>query len=504
LRQNLFAAYAQDDWHPVPNLTLNLGVRYEMTTVPTEAHGKLSTLWDLASSQVHLGSPLFHNSTLKNFEPRVGLSWDPWGNGRTAIHAGGSVYDVLPLPYEFSLMETRAAPFYQGGSASKLPAGSFYTGAFGLLTPDSLSVTYIEQHPKRDYVLEWNLAFQQELAPELTATISYVGTHGVHQPLRIDDANIVEPVATTAGYAWPNPQGSGTVINPNFGQIRSMQWVGSSIYHALQVGVTQQIRHGFQLRGAYTWSKNIDTSSSAIGGDGSTSSVSSLVNFDLKLDRGLSDFNISHAGIIAGIWQIPAPGLRSLPLEWAASGWELGAIFKAHTGTPFTPTFGTDGDPLGLNSSDPWDYPSRLGGSGCNSLVNPGNPNHYIKTECFTLPSAPSQAFFDQYCDPSFSYPTCINLRGNAGRNILPGPSLVNLDSSLIKNTRISRISESFNVQFRAEIFNALNHANFQVPILPDNTDLYDSSGNANDAAGLLTSTTTTSRQIQLGIKLIW
>jgi Carboxypeptidase regulatory-like domain/TonB dependent receptor/TonB-dependent Receptor Plug Domain len=504
LRQSLVAAYLQDDWHPAPNLTLNLGVRYEMTTVPTEVHGKLSTLWSLTDSQAHVGDPLFHNSRYLNFEPRVGLSWDPWGNGRTAIRSGFSVYDVLPLPYEFSLLETRSPPFYEGGTVSKLPPGSFYTGAFGLLTPDSLSETFIEQHPKRNYVLEWNLSLQQELSRYLIATVSYVGTHGVHQPLRIDDANIVQPVATIAGYVWPSPQGSGTVINPNFGEIRSMQWVGSSIYHALQLGLNQRLRNGFSLRTAYTWSRNIDTSSSAIGGDGSISSVSSLVNFDLRLNRGLSDFNINHSGVIAGTWQIPAPRSASGPLEWASKGWELTAIFKAHTGTPFTPTLGTDGDPLGLDSSDPWDYPSRLAGPGCKSLVNPGNVNHYIKTECFSLPAAPSQAFYSQYCDPSFAFPTCINLRGNAGRNILPGPGLINLDSSLIKNTRISGISDRFNVQFRAEVFNLTNRANFQVPTLPDNTDLYDSTGSPNSAAGLLTSTTTTSRQIQLGVKLIW
>src|SRR6202008_208786 len=120
------------------------------------------------------------------------------------------------------------------------------------------------------------------------------------QPLRIDDANIVQPTATPAGYVWPSPQGSGTVINPNFGEIRSMQWMGSSVYHALELGLTERMRRGFQLRAAYTWSRNIDTSSSAIGGDGSISSVSSLVSFDLKLDRGLSDFNISHTAAIAG------------------------------------------------------------------------------------------------------------------------------------------------------------------------------------------------------------
>src|SRR5258708_1689900 len=124
-------------------------------------------------------------------------------------------------------------------------------------------------------------------------------------------------------------------------------------------------------------------------------------------------------------------------------------------------TSGTDGDPLGLGSTDPWAFPNRLSGSGCSSLVNPGNPNNYIKTQCFSVPAAPSQAFYSQYCDPSFTYPTCINLRGNTGRNILIGPGLVNLDFSLAKNTRIG---ESLNVQFRAEAFNVFNRANYQVP----------------------------------------
>jgi hypothetical protein len=208
--------------------------------------------------------------------------------------------------------------------------------------------------------------------------------------------------------------------------------------------------------------------------------------------------------VVAGTWQVPGPHSLSGPLAWTANGWELSALFKANTGVPFTATFGTDGDPLGLNSSDPWDFPSMVKASGCSSLVNPGNPNQYIKTQCFTLPSAPTQAFYNKYCASSFAYPTCINLRGNAGRNILIGPSLANLNFSLVKNNRISRVSERLNLQFRAEVFNLFNHTNFQVPTMPDNTDIFDSGGARNAAAGLLTSTATTSRQIQLGLKVIW
>jgi hypothetical protein len=504
LRENLFGAYAQDNWRIMPNLMLNLGLRYEMTSVPTEVNGKLSTLKNLTDPQPLVGDPLFQNPTRLNFEPRLGLAWDPWGDSRTSVRAGFGLFDVLPLPYEFSLLQTRSAPFYSGGSASKLPAGSFFTGALSQLTPDTLAETWIEQNPRRNYVMQWNFTIQRELARNLTVTAAYVGTRGVHQPLRIDDANIVEPIATSAGYVWPSPSGSGDLINPKFGQIRSMQWEGGSAYHALQLSATQRFHHGFQLYGAYTWGKSIDTSSSSIAGDGFINGMSSLVNFDLKLNRGLSDFNIGQALVIAGTWQLPAVRSSSAVVERIAGGWGLSALFKANTGTPFTATFGTDGDPLGLNSSDPWDYPRRITGSGCQSLVNTGNPNQYIKTQCFSLPAAPSQTFYTTYCDPSFAFPTCINLRGNSGRNILPGPGLANLDFSLIKNNPISRISETFNVQFRAEFFNLTNHTNFQVPTLPDNTDIFDSGGARNASAGLLTSTATTSRQIQLGIKLIW
>jgi hypothetical protein len=223
------------------------------------------------------------------------------------------------------------------------------------------------------------------------------------------------------------------------------------------------------------------------------------------LTRGLSDFNVGRTFVVSGTWQLPSAKSTFAPVAWIASGWELGAIFKANDGVPFTPTFGTDGDPLGLNSSDPWDFPNRLTGPGCGRAVNPGNPNEYIKIGCFAVPTAPSQAFYTQYCDPNVGvYPQCFNLRGNAGRNSLIGPGLAALDFSVFKNNPIRKISENFNVQFRAEFFNILNRANFAVPVSPDNTDIFDSTGAPTGVAGLLTSTTTTAREIQFAVKFIW
>jgi hypothetical protein len=204
--------------------------------------------------------------------------------------------------------------------------------------------------------------------------------------------------------------------------------------------------------------------------------------------------------VIGATWKIPNIASISEPAAWIGNGWELGTIYKVSDGTPFTPSFG--GDPLGQNSNDPWDFPNRLGGPGCSSLIHAGNP-HYIKTECFTVATAPTHLFYDTWCDRSFSFPVCLNLRGNAGRNILTGPGLSNLDFSITKNFPLKRISEAFNVQFRTELFNILNRTNFAVPT-GSSTRLFDGSGAPLGSAGLLKQTATTARQVQFALKLAW
>jgi len=281
-----------------------------------------------------------------------------------------------------------------------------------------------------------------------------------------------------------------------------LMWAGNSSYNALEVGVNKAMSHGLQIQGSFTWSKSIDNNSSTTVGDPFSNSISSLQWFNLRLSRGLSDFNVGRILVVDGTWQIPEFKGITGPASWALNGWQLGAIFKAQDGLPFTATFGTDGDPLGLNSTDPYDFPNRLSGPGCGSLVNPGNANNYIRTQCFAVPTAPTPAFYAANCDPNQgTAPQCFNLRGNAGRNILIGPGLVNMDFSVFKNNYVRRISESFNVQFRAEIFNVFNRPNFSVST---NNNIFDSTGAPISSAGLLTSTATTARELQLAVKIIW
>ncbi|MGH9354835.1 MAG: carboxypeptidase regulatory-like domain-containing protein, partial [Terriglobia bacterium] len=162
-------------------------------------------------------------------------------------------------------------------------------------------------------------------------------------------------------------------------------------------------------------------------------------------------------------------------------GWQLGGVYKASTGQPFTPILG--GDPLGEKLDQTSEPPNRLVGPGCGSLVNLGNPNQYIRTQCLAFPS------------PS-------NLMGNLGRNVLIGPGISNLDFSVIKNTRVRMISENFDLQFRAEFFNILNRANFASST--DNLAIFDPKGNPVPGAGLITFTQTPAREIQFALKLIW
>jgi len=494
-RQTIVGAYFQDDWRRRPNLTINLGLRYEMATVLTEVHGKLTVLRHLTDALpvcgvlvpgkcFGVGPLLLSNPTLHNFEPRVGFSWNPMRDGKTAASGGFGVFDVLPLPYLFQMNELFSAPFFESASARNLPAGTYPVAAYAALTAstNTLRQAYFEPNPVRNYVMQWNLTIQRELPASLSLRVGYVGSRAVRQPFRSEDADIVLPTPTPQGYLWPSPVGSGTRLNPNAGRITAGFWNGRSYYDALQIQIKKKIGSASQLAGSYTWSKTIDTGSGSMVGDEYTNSISSPLFFNLRLNRGLADFNVSHNLNLNYTWVLGSPKWKMALGVWALGGWQLGGVFQASTGVPFTPGFA--GDSLGVGSTEPnIDVPNVLAGPGCGSYVNPGNPNHYVRTQCFEVPNP-------------------ITLRGNLGRNTLTGPGLVSFDLSVVKNNYVKRVSDTFNVQFRTEFFNVLNRANFAPPL--DNRNIFDATGAAIANAGLITSTQTPSRQIQLALKVIW
>jgi hypothetical protein len=306
------------------------------------------------------------------------------------------------------------------------------------------------------------------------------------------------------------------LINPNVTLIQSTIFQAQSWYESAQLNVEKRMSHGVQIQGAFTWGKSIDTSSSSFAGDNYANNITPTIPWwDLSITKGPSDFSVTRNLVINGLWQIPAPSSLSGPLAGFAKGWGLGAVFEASDGTPLWVLDGIEGDPMGQLNGEPMAIPDYV--SGCN-VSNTSTGRHgglqYINPSCFINAVAPNAAFFNAAppfgCDKTFatgsmSPLTCINLLGNLGRNTVIGPGLLNLDFSAVKDTYIRKVSESFDLQFRAEFFNILNRTNFAAPDA-NNLEALQADGTPAPNFGVLTSTlpAAPNREIQFALKLIW
>src|SRR5713226_5112850 len=495
IRESLVAGYIQDDWRARPNLTLNLGLRYEFTTLPKDANNRIQEITTLVNcatpgvapsltspcGPVHVGSFIASNPTAKNFEPRVGFSWDPFRSGKTAVRGGFAMFDVLPLPYEFGLNTAATAPYQIVGFDPNASLGSGIDPNVSF-DPNSIRNRYVDQHPKRASVLNWNFNVQREVVPTWTALLGYVGSRSIHLSVAADDINLVPPVMTSAGIVipsntyqlapnWAGANGGATPGAPGGAGIRPVLFDGESTYQGFQAQLKKTMSHGLQGQLSYTYGKCRDTSSSPVTGDTYTNSIAVPLVLSKQYRIGACDFDVRHAVVGTFIWDVPGP--KSGLASYLAGGWELGTIVTATSGSPFTVTTGADGDPLntGYNGDFSMDFPNLV--PGCNPIHGGVT---YLNTSCFVVaPTVPNGV-----------------LVGNAGRNRFYGPGLKNVDFSAFKNIRLM---ERLKLQFRAEFFNVLNHPNFAAPNFLND---------ANNETGILASTSTPSRQIQLGLKLVW
>ena len=555
LREKLFAGYIQDDWRAKPNLTFNIGLRYEATTKPTDANtvpGYTVNGYTVASAgfqeiisvsnclssptacgPVGVNSPLLQNPTTKDFEPRIGLEWDPFKNGKTAVRAGFGMFDVLPLPYEFGLNTAATAPFQIIGADAGATLGSGIDPNVNF-NEQKIRNRFIDAHPRRPYVMNWNVNIQREVGPGYTFLLGYVGSRSLHTSAAADDINLVQPAAISGvGLVFPcDPSQltgtgtcantkTGTRIDPNWGGgagIRPVLYDGSASYNSLQTQLKKNFHQGVQGQISYTFGKCNDLSSAPVTGDTFLNSIAVPLLLLKSARVGACDFDIRHVLTATLMWNLPSMKNGSRLLSTVTGGWELGTIVSAYSGAPFTTTVGDGNDPLGtgFNGDFSMDFASLT--PGCNPIHGGIN---YLNTNCFTPPTAPASLAAATAANPfgcaPASYPAspvappsgtqfCSNVLGNTHRNQFYGPGLTTVDFSIFKNTRIPSISEAFNIQFRAEFFNILNHTNFLSPgflnTFGQNNSVYDFDGTSLPTA--LNQTSTTSRQIQLGLKIIF
>jgi hypothetical protein len=490
LHSAYWGVYVEDGITIRPNLHVNVGLRYEYVSPITESSGKVAVLTDVASATPKTGGAYFNTNT-NDFAPRLSVAWDPRGDGKTPIRAGFGVYDVLPFPY---LMENRtnSFPFFEEGTVNSPPASAFPTGGLALITPSSLRASYVEQNPARASSMQWNLTIQRQLAASSALTVGYVGSRGRNLPRSIEDANQVPlslvTIAPDGHLLFPtNPalRNGGPIarINPSFSRIATTVWDDFSNYHSLVVDFNRRFSRGLFFKTAYTWSKSMDGGSNTFSDNESTNTSGSPYAFLPALQRGVSDFDIAHRFVLSYSWSIPTPDSLAGASKAVLGGWELGGIFTAQTGPPFTVTIQTDQARTGdsrVRSSSGGQRPDFNPASGCTvNAINPGNPLNYIKTECFSFP--------------------VLGQLGNLGRNTLRGPGLKDFDASLFKNWPFPR--DKMRLQFRVEAFNLFNTANFQAP----KVKIFDGSGNVIQTASQLAAPTQTpERQVQFALKLNW
>ena len=507
-RNTALGFYAQDDWKAKPNLSFNIGLRYEPVTLPTEASNRFQPLVTLTATSTPTAVKTLwsQNQSLKNFEPRVGFSWDPFKDGKTAVRGGFGVFDILPIPWTYTQTLPAQFPFTFQVSASGLSQGDFpVVQSKSITNPSSFNVVYVPQKPGRAYAMNWNLNVQRQVTSNLTVTLGYVGSRSIHLPDLPDNINYQVPTLTSAGYLFP----TGTVgkLDPLVGSMRARLWDNDGWYHGLQAGITKNLSHGLQLQGSYSWSKCEDTGSNMAFNDPFQNSLPDYFYFDHHLTKGLCDFNIAQSGVVSFIYSIPTIGGKSGIESAILGGWQVGSIITLQTGSPFTPVFG--GDPYNRQQGDPnMGYVNLV--PGCNPVNTnwkTAGPNglQYLNTNCFALPTAP--AAMASQCDSNsfgglLTPPTgqvyCQNLIGNLGRNQIVGPSLFDMDFSIFKNFRIT---ERITTQFRVEMFNVLNHPSF-LPPLNNEAVLNSADGTVPGNAGVVDTTSTDPRQIQFGLKV--
>ena len=468
-RERELDLYINDEWKVLPKLTVNAGVRYEFVTNPTtNIHPLNALIHPPFGSFQRVPNVFASNPSLHNIDPRIGIAYDPFGDHKTAIRAGfGIFYDPI-----------RARSYASGYYFNTPYALAFilnpqFPNPFpGALPPPAQLVGVDYNTTNTPHMYQWNFNIQRQLFASTSLTVGYVGSRGLHL-YAARDINPVEPTnvggvsvfGTPFGPSRPGILGNPR-LNPAGAALSSEAPVGDSSYHSLQVGLNRRFSHGVQTQLSYTWSKCMDDASGTYGLEGGIPWSNPLNG---SFDRGRCLFDRPQVLRISGVYALP------FKQNILVKGWQMSGGLTAQSGSPWNVTVGFDQAGNGVTAAE---RPN---------LVMPADQ---IQTHSVT-----------QWVNPAgFSLPAPGTL-GNLQRDFLSGPGITDFDYAVMKETPIK---EQVRVQFRAEFFNLLNHANFALPLAGAFVQTPNGGGAPNSTFGQITATTTSSRQIQFALKLLF
>ncbi|MCW5978734.1 MAG: TonB-dependent receptor [Bryobacteraceae bacterium] len=474
-RFTLFALYLQDDFRVLPRLTLNIGLRYEFTTQPKDIYGRDAALINLTDPQPTLGLP-FRNPTKRNISPRFGFAWDVLGDGSLSLRGGyGWFFNTNNHQNLIVTTNPPATPRYVIANPS-FPSPDFARGSGNSIRP-------IEWNLKNPNVHVWNLGIQRRLWRDAAVTAGYAGARGVHL-LRNTDVNVPRPQVLSDGTVFY--PANAVRPYPSYSTIEMKVSDGNSWYNAFLLEFRKRWGSGVSAQSSYTFSRNIDTTQGGtFFSDTTNGTISAFPEFPgFSYNKGLADFHSKHNWMLNFTWELPFARRLDGAAGLLLKDWQLAGIANVRSGQPLTAF-------VQRNRSRSLWSPSIAPGVGFDRpSMAPG------RTHQDAVLGGP-----DRYFDPSAFILQPAGTLGNLGRGALIGPDLRILNFAMLKNFKPAKLGDSTNIQFRAEFFNLFNHTNFSSPGLIAFAGAQDREPPL-PSLGRIRSTVTSSRQIQLGLRM--
>jgi len=489
----LFAdAFIEDTWHITPTFEARIGFRTETSTGWSESQNRAS-VYSFANGIIGttpssgLSNALTTNHALFLPEPRLGFAWNVFGNGHTSLTGGAGLHHTLLDALDYRL--DQAAPYntvysYSGTATTETVANP--TGGTALISPST-----VDSAIRTPTLFSYDLKIEQQLATATSLTIGYSGSHSYHQIMNGDLNEPAYQVQSNGAIYYP------TTTKANTAVANTTSWWagGSGNYNALVVDLRHYFDHGLQIRGNYTWSKNLDDGSAWNTSVSSNTPAFVEVPSLPHLDYGPAATDIRNIASINATYELPLGKNKAFFANASdlanhiVSGWSIASITTLLSGFPFSPQLGYN--PTGSGDSR-----------------NPVRPNVNPAFTGVLYPGGSTAQRVAQYFNPAAFSAPAYGYVGNAGRDSLIGPGFADWDLSLLKDTALS---ERTRLQFRAEFFNIVNHTNLQLPneVVYSAGPTQGTAANQNTVAalgspGVISATANTSRQIQLGLKLLF